>query len=70
MDFTVECYSGARYGERPKALVSEQQRLEILEVLKSWRSPTGMIFQVMTEDHRVFELIFEEDSSQWMVKEI
>lgn len=70
MDFEVECYSGARYGERPKALVSEQQRLEISEVLKSWRSPTGMFFQVMTEDQRVFELIFEEDSSQWMVKEI
>ena len=69
MDYIVECYSGARYGERPKALVCEQHRLIISEVLNSWRSPAGMIFQVLTEDQRVFELIFEENSSAWTVRE-
>ena len=70
MDYKVECYSGARYGERPTALVSEHTRLEISEVLKSWRSPTGIIFQVMTEDRQSFESIFEEVTAQWSVKEI
>jgi hypothetical protein len=70
MSYTVECYSGARYGERPTALVSEQTRLEVSEILKSWRSPTGIIFQVLTEDGQSFELIFEENSAQWNVKAI
>ena len=70
MDYKVVCYSGARYGERPTALVSEQNRLEISEVLKSWRSPTGIIFQVMTEDRQSFELTFEEFTAQWSVKEL
>ena len=70
MNYTVECYSGARYGERPTALVSEQTRLEVSEILKSWRSPTGIIFQVLTEDGQSFEIIFEEDSARWSVETI
>ncbi len=70
MDYKVECYSGARYGERPTALVSEQTRLEISEVLNSWRSPTGIIFQVMTEDKQSFEIVFEGFTAQWSVKEL
>ena len=70
MDYKVECYSGSRYGERPTALASEQIRLVISEVFDSWRSPTGTIFHVMTEDKQSFELIFEESSAQWSVKEL
>jgi hypothetical protein len=70
MSYTVECYSGARYGERPTALVSEQTRLEVSEILKSWRSPTGIIFQVLTEDGQSFELIFEEKFARWSVEAI
>ena len=70
MNYTVECYSGARYGERPTALVSEQTRLVISEVLKSWRSPTGIVFQVLTEDGQSFELISEENSARWSVETI
>ena len=70
MIYRVECYSGARYGERPTGLVSEDSRLEVSEVLKSWRSPTGIIFQVLTEDGQSFELFFEEDSARWSVETI
>lgn len=70
MNYTVECYSGARYGERPTALVSEQTRLEVSEILKSWRSPTSIIFQVLTEDGQSFELIFDENIAHWRVEAI
>jgi hypothetical protein len=70
MVYKIECYSGARYGERPRALVSEEHRIEITEIVNSWRSPTGVTFQVLTEDGQSFELIFEEATGQWSVKEI
>lgn len=66
----VECYSSTKYGERPTAIVFEQARLEITEIVKSWRNPTGMIFQVKTNNNRTFELIYDEDSDQWSVRSI
>ena len=66
----VECYSSIKYGERPKALVFDQARLEIAEILRSWRKPTGMVFQVQTTNNRRFELTYDEHSDQWGVKSI
>ncbi len=66
----VECYSSTKYGERPTALVIGQARLEIAEILKSWRKPTGMVFQVQTTNNRTFELFYDEHSDQWSVRSI
>jgi len=66
----VECYSSAKYGERPTALVFEEARLDITEIIKSWRIPSGMVFQVQTTNNRTFELIYDEHSDQWSFRSI
>lgn len=66
----VECYSSAKYGERPTALVFEEARLDITEIIKSWRIPSGMVFQVQTANNRTFELIYDENSDQWSFRSI
>jgi hypothetical protein len=70
MDYHIESYSSSRYAERPTALIIEKKRLEISEIIKSWRSPEGFVFHVRTEDDRSFELIYAELSDQWDVREI
>lgn len=70
MIYRVECYSGTKYGERPTALLSDQARLEVVEILKRWRSPTSICFQVLTTNGQSFELIYDENSEHWGVREI
>jgi hypothetical protein len=70
MKYRVESYSGSRYAERPTALFVEEQRLEISEIINSWRSPKGLIFHVRTEDDQSFELIYDENLDQWNVQVI
>ena len=64
----VECFSSTRYGERPTALVIGQARLEVDKILNSWRLPSGLVFQVRTLDHQVFELKYDQHSSEWSFK--
>lgn len=61
----VECISSARYGERPTAVLIEQERMEIADIIKSWRSPIGPVFQVLTKNDQALELTFNETSDQW-----
>jgi hypothetical protein len=66
----VECYSSVKYGERPTTLVFGEARLEIAEILTSWRVPTGVVFHIRTLNNRTFELFYDEDSHQWSAKSI
>jgi hypothetical protein len=70
MDYRVECYSGWKYGERPKALISEEARYEIVEILKSWRTPDEICFHVRIVEGASFELIYDESRDQWRVSTI
>lgn len=44
--FTVEAYSGYRYGERPRAFTWRGRRYEVLTVERRWRTPRGSWFVV------------------------
>lgn len=66
----VECRSDAHYAERPLALVWDQQRLEIAEILARWRGPGERGFRVQTSDKRVFELSYREFPDEWEVHPI
>ena len=63
----VECHSGYEYAGRPTALVWEGERLEVEEVLESWRTPDGKRFRVRATDQRVFELAYHEPNDAWQV---
>lgn len=63
----VECYSGYEYPERPSAFYWQDVRMEITEVLQSWRTPQGKRFRVKTEDFQVFELEYNEPEDDWFI---
>jgi hypothetical protein len=63
----VECHSGTDYAERPKALVWEGQRLEVVEVLARWRIPGSRCFTVRTADDQAFELVYSELEDSWSI---
>jgi hypothetical protein len=62
----VECYSSARYAERPVAFVYEGQRLKVERILNRRRLPGGISFTVLTQD-RAFELYYDELEDQWSI---
>ena len=66
----VECRAEAAYPGRPLAFTFQGQRREVVDVLKSWRSPDGKRYQVTTGDGRVFELSYNEACDEWSVREL
>jgi hypothetical protein len=51
-------------------LVFGEARLEIAEILNSWRVPAGPVFQVRTLSDQTFELFYDQSSEQWNAKTI
>jgi hypothetical protein len=66
----VECYSSSKYAERPTAFYWQEERLEISQVIKHWRTPIGVVFWVETTDDQQFELSYNESSDEWRIKHI
>lgn len=66
----VECHSGSGYGERPRALYWQGERLEIEAVQQRWRTPSARCFRVRTVQDQVFELCYQEHRDQWQVKPV
>ena len=66
----VECYSGSRYGERPIAVYWSGQRLEIRQVLRSWRTPDGAGFDVVVDVERKFRLLYDEKYDTWSIVDL
>jgi hypothetical protein len=68
METSVECYASTRYPERPRAFLWEGERLEVAEVERRWRTPTGPAFRVRAVDGRVFTLAYDEAADAWDVQ--
>lgn len=66
----VECYSGGEYAERPRVLYWQGMRLEIAEIMASWRTPAGKRFQVRMQDGWVFELAYSFETDAWTIVQI
>jgi hypothetical protein len=63
----VECYSGARYGERPLALFWEGKRYEIAGIQRQWRLPEGPCYRVITQEEEKFDLIYLQVEDEWRI---
>lgn len=70
MLYRVECHSGYKYGQRPIAVLSNGERHEIIEIIREWKSPTGIFFQVLTTDDQAYELKYKIDRDDWSVSVI
>ena len=64
----VECRSDLEYADRPLALTWQGQRLEIAEILASWRGPGEKGFRVKTTDGQAFELSYRELPDEWHIQ--
>ena len=65
---SVECLSDSEYADRPLALTWQGRRLEIAEILASWRGPGEKGFRVKTTDGQAFELAYRELPDEWHVQ--
>jgi hypothetical protein len=70
VDGVVECYAGSRYPERPRAFTWDGQRLEVVAIVRQWRTPAGPVFDVSTTDSRRFFLSFDEAADVWQVRPV
>jgi len=65
----VTCYSGHTYAERPKSFLWEGTEHRVKKVEKEWQEPGEKHFRIVTEDDRMFELCYYEDSDRWFATE-
>lgn len=67
MKQVVECYSGATYAERPMAVHWQGQRLDVEQVLRSWRTPDGPGFEVIVTGGQKLRLVYDDMNELWTV---
>jgi hypothetical protein len=70
METPVACYASSRYPERPRAFLWEGERLEVAEVERRWRTPSGPAFRVCTADGRTFTLAYDEAADAWSIQPV
>ena len=68
MTETVECYSGADFGERPRAFDWNGERHQVQTVLARWQTPTGPRFRVRTEGNLTIELSYVCADECWRIR--
>jgi hypothetical protein len=66
----VECLSDQEYADRPLALTWAGRRIEIANILATWRGPNEKGFRVQTVDGNAFELTYREVPDEWNVRPI
>ncbi|HET6845410.1 MAG TPA: hypothetical protein VFH29_01165 [Anaerolineales bacterium] len=65
---TVECRSDSEYAERPLALTWQGQRMEIAEIVATWRGPGEKGFRIKTAAGAAFDLAYREITDEWLVQ--
>lgn len=64
----VECYSGYKYPQEPRAFYLEAQRCEVEAVEGQGLTPEGPIFKVKASGKR-YILFYWEHYDEWFVQE-
>ena len=64
----VRCLASSRADERPISFFVDDVEIEVRELLKSWREPGFLYFQVETEDRKVYDLRHDEYEDRWQVR--
>jgi hypothetical protein len=66
----VECRSDSEYAERPLALMWQGRRVEIAEILASWRGPNEKGFRIKTVDGMAFDLAYRAIPDEWKIQPV
>jgi len=70
MDLIVECYSGHTYAQEPRAFVWQGWRYIVQKVERTWRTPQGPHFRVVTDDGDRYELAYSEQADTWSLMHV
>ncbi len=65
MPIRVECYSGYRGEEEPRAFWLGDRRMEVAELLDRWLTPSCRYFKVKAQDGDAYILRHDEVSDEW-----
>lgn len=65
MTVRVECYAGHRGEETPRALVIDDRRVEVVEVLDRWLAPEHRYFKLKGDDGDVYIVRHDRASLSW-----
>ena len=63
----MKCHSGYIYAVEPRSFIWQETELRIKSVEKAWQEPGKRLFGVITEDGRLFELCYNEQTDRWSV---
>ena len=66
----VSCYSGLTYAERPESLTWQGTEYRVKQIEKEWQEPGARLFQVRSEDGRLFILSYNERGDEWSAFEL
>jgi hypothetical protein len=67
MKVRVECWSGGRADERPRALVVGGRRLPVAEVLDTWYGEDHLYFKVRVEGGDQY-LVRRDADGEWTIE--
>ncbi|NOZ50414.1 MAG: hypothetical protein GXP37_10260 [Chloroflexi bacterium] len=62
---TVSAYAGASYPQRPIAVHWQGQRLEALQIERTWRTPDALHFRLQIETLGRVELSYHPRTDTW-----
>ena len=61
----VECYAGHRGEETPRAIVLDERRVAVAEVLDRWLGPDHRYFKVRGDDGDVYVVRHDTSTGSW-----
>ena len=65
MKLQVECYSGYRGEQEPRAFSLGTRRLEVVSIVDRWLAPEHRYFRVAASDGDTYVLRHDEASGEW-----
>lgn len=66
----VNCYTGHTYDKRPISFKWQDIDYSVKVVNKAWKEPGIRLFQVLTNDDKLFELCYDEMQDEWVAVEL
>ena len=67
MKITVECYSGYRGEESPRAIWLGERRVGVAEIIDRWLAPDHRYFKFRGDDRGIYIVRHDAVSLQWQV---
>jgi hypothetical protein len=61
----VECYAGHRGEETPRALIIDDRRIEVVDVIDRWLAPNHRYFKLMGDDGDLYIVRHDPAADTW-----